>query len=75
MKIEIDGKVYSYVLTKIEDMKARLDGLAIKLADFGQQIDASPGDDILYESVFDEVKSIKSHLDDLHYIMTGGRVE
>lgn len=82
MKIEIDGKVYSYVLSKIEDMKARLDGLSIKLADLDQHlmrrsssIDASLEGDIIYESVFDEVKSIKGHLDDLHHIMTGGRVE
>jgi hypothetical protein len=75
MKIELDGKVYSYILTKIEDLKSRVDGLGIKLADFGQQIDASLDDIQLYESVFDEISSIKGHLDDLHHILTGGRVE
>jgi hypothetical protein len=87
MKIELDGKVYSYILTKIEDLKSRVDGLSIMLADFGQQVvalgvsialgveDASKEDDNLYDSVFDEISSIKSHLDDLHHILTGGRVE
>jgi hypothetical protein len=75
MKIELDGKVYSYILTKIEDLKSRVDGLGIKLADFGQHIDASLDGTQLYDSVFDEISSIKGHLDDLNHILTGGRVE
>jgi hypothetical protein len=80
MKIELDGKVYSYILTKIEDLKSRVDGLGIKLANFGlsigvHNIDASLDGTQLYDSVFDEISSIKGHLDDLHHILTGGRVE